>query len=47
MLRDPSLFKEGEKALIAQLWEYFIMAMIFMFIVSFINSLVAEHYHSV
>ncbi|CAD8111560.1 unnamed protein product [Paramecium primaurelia] len=42
-LRDPSLFKEGTKPLLAQLWDYFIILMIGFFMISIVNSLVAQY----
>lgn len=43
VLHDPTLFKEGEKPLVAQLWDYFILGMIVFFLVSIINSLVGQY----
>jgi hypothetical protein len=43
LLKDPSHFTEGEKPLIAKAWDYFILSMIAFFVVSIINSLVAQH----
>lgn len=43
LLKDPASFQEGEKPLIAQLWDYFILAMILYFLVSIINSSVANY----